>query len=136
MDDSELIRALKQTVKQTHFVPNLTGRDDISPLLTPVRYGLPENADEAVNLFIEQIANLHESDYGDFMRSANLYLCELLLCLKIDGSASYKKIGEMKGYTQFVPSWDVDSTRARLLSDARQCLDLLKKTASEPQQKH
>lgn len=77
--------------------------------------------------FTNQIKDLTETDYGDFMRSAY----DLLLKLRDD--VSYyadpdiqKRIENMKTYLQFNPNWEIESTRNKLLADAVEIDELIK----------
>jgi hypothetical protein len=79
-----------------------------------------------VEMFIENISTSFDYDYGDFMRSANLYLYQLRSALEpILNSKIERKLQEMQSYIQFHPNWDVDSTRDRVIRDATQISDLL-----------
>lgn len=78
-------------------------------------------------VFANQIKNLTETDYGDFMRSAY----DLLLKLRND--VSYyadpdiqTRIESMKTYLQFNPNWEIESTRNKLLADAVEIDELIK----------
>ena len=73
----------------------------------------------AVNNFITKVQSIDDPDYGDFMRRANLYLndlCEELFQMGDSiGCARAKKI---HGYLQYSPSWEIESTRKKVLQDA------------------
>lgn len=78
-------------------------------------------------VFTNQIKDLTETDYGDFMRSAY----DLLLKFR-DDVAYYAdpdiqtRIENMKSYLQFNPNWEIESTRNRLLADAVEIDELIK----------
>lgn len=73
-----------------------------------------------VRKFISQVSSINESDYGDFMRVANVYLNGLRKdCTRTGIYDLEPKISEMQMYLQFAPSWDVPTTKARLLKDAQ-----------------
>lgn len=83
---------------------------------------VPKPVVSSIRRFIDRIQTLEESDYGDFMREANLYLLDLeesLNSLVVD-EVCLSKLYDMQIYTQFYPNWDIESTRKRLLADARQ----------------
>jgi hypothetical protein len=76
--------------------------------------------------FISEILSIEESDYGDFMRLANLYLNQLRKDLSIYYDKNInKKIDEMQIYLQFTPKWEVESTRKRVLADANYLKELI-----------
>ena len=85
-----------------------------------MNFGLPADSSQAIALFTEQITNLNESDYGDFMRSINLYLCDLLANPGAKDPRLHEKLHEIQAYIQFLPNWDIESTRARLLADCHE----------------
>lgn len=91
----------------------------INPAWMPARR-VPKPELSAIRRFIDRIQNLNESDYGDFMREANLYLLDLEESLCSTNERCLSKLYDMQMYTQFYPNWDVESTRKRLLADARQ----------------
>lgn len=67
--------------------------------------------------FMNSIISIDDPDYGDFMRKANFYLSDLAFRLR-----GYKpvddEIAQMKEYLQYLPDWQVEETRTRLLKDA------------------
>jgi len=75
---------------------------------------------DAVKNFIQNILNIQDPDYGDFMRKANLYIVDLGEQLK---ETPYKDVHEriknMQSYVQFYSNWDIQSTRDRIISDTR-----------------
>lgn len=73
----------------------------------------------AVEKFVNDIKNIHEYDYGDFMRAANHCLIDLKHEMdRLPYQDVHKKLQEMQGYIQFNPNWDVDSTFEKALKDA------------------
>ena len=76
--------------------------------------------------FIIKTSSLTGSDYGDFMRSENVYLNQLIKHLIIlEDKNINSKLAEMQTYLQFMPNWDISSTRDKLLSDAHYLEELL-----------
>lgn len=71
----------------------------------------------SIDLFVERVRDSCDSDYGDFMRKMNLYLIYLKEHLSGANSDVQGKLSEMQTYTQFASNWNVESTKARLLSD-------------------
>jgi hypothetical protein len=72
-----------------------------------------------VRNFIDNILDINECDYGDFMRPANTYLNKLIEdCHRQGIRDADKKLTEMKLYLQFAPNWDVESTRKKILKDS------------------
>lgn len=75
--------------------------------------------------FLKQIKSIDDTDYGDFMRRANLYLNELQ-----DESPSVanpviaERIQAMKQYVQYKPNWDIESTRQNIEADAENLIFL------------
>ena len=77
-----------------------------------------------MNSFLEKfstdIANIYNTDYGDFMRTANTYLNHLRDDLSENGGArAHQKLNEMQMYLQFTPNWEIESSREKLLRDAK-----------------
>ena len=76
--------------------------------------------------FSTDVANIYETDYGDFMRKANTYLNHLRDDLSEAGTEStHQKLNEMQKYLQFTATWDIESTRKKLLADAKSINALL-----------
>ncbi len=70
--------------------------------------------------FSTDITNIYDTDYGDFMRTANTYLNNLRDDLsKNGGERAHQKLNEMQMYLQFTPNWEIESTRKKLLADAK-----------------
>lgn len=90
--------------------------------------------DPSVKKFVNQVNSINEHDYGDFMRAANTYLNEFRLSCDRSGFFDLgNQFSKMQLYLQFVPNWDVNSTRTKLLVDAEYLNDLL--VAHQPQEK-
>jgi hypothetical protein len=65
--------------------------------------------------FINEIHDIDETDYGDFMRKANHGL--VILMEKIYDSSPpeiEKLLDELKYHIDYMPNWDVDSTREKV----------------------
>ena len=67
--------------------------------------------------FIKNITSIDDPDYGDFMGKANFYLSDLAFRLR-GYKAVDDEISQMKEYLQYLPHWQVEETRKRLLKDA------------------
>ena len=119
MDNKELFHA----VDQTHYVSNPHARekksDGIHPDYQPEHFAIPESGMAAIDLFIERISALSESDYGDFMREANLYICDLKETFDVAHVRYPEVIERIQNYTQFFADWRIEPTRDRILRDAR-----------------
>jgi len=74
----------------------------------------------ALDLFIKTVQDTDEWDYGDCMRIWNHDLMYLRDHLKDTTPWALSKLDQMKFYIQYQPNWDVPSTRARILQDARE----------------
>jgi hypothetical protein len=75
--------------------------------------------DTNIEKFIMDIDEIHESDYGDFMRKANNYILKLRRRMRnFHDQDIDHKIDEMQDYVQFHPSWEVEATREKVLHDA------------------
>jgi hypothetical protein len=82
----------------------------------------PKTDLQAVDFFIQEASKVEEYDYGDCMREWNrelLYLKAHLQPLKEDPWLA-EKLNDMQMYIQFVPNWDVDSTKERILKDSHE----------------
>ena len=74
---------------------------------------------QLIEKFKQDICEILDSDYGDFMRKANVYLQSLKAAGKARANPEIeKRIAEMQLYIQYFPNWNVDSTRSRILKDA------------------
>jgi hypothetical protein len=76
--------------------------------------------------FSQRLSEILESDYGDFMRAANVYLNHLRaqLCALNDKNLN-QRLDQMQMCLQFCPNWDVESTRELLRKDTVYLDDLL-----------
>lgn len=75
--------------------------------------------------FLKHIRSIDETDYGDFMRKANLYLNEL----KEEPSAAEnpviaERIEAMQKYIQYHPNWDIPTTREQIEMDTENLIFL------------
>lgn len=76
--------------------------------------------------FKKNISEILQHDYGDFMRTANLYLNDLRNILEILFDKNINtRLDSMQIYLQFSPNWDVESTRVQLFTDTQYIDDLL-----------
>lgn len=65
--------------------------------------------------FINEINDIDETDYGDFMRKANHGLVILTDKIYAGSSSEVKKLlYELKYHIDYMPNWDVDSTREKV----------------------
>lgn len=78
----------------------------------------PKTPIEAIQFFIDEAGKVGEYDYGDCMREWNRELLYLKAHLKNQSPWVSKKLNEMQMYIQFVPNWDVESTRERIMKDS------------------
>ncbi len=77
--------------------------------------------------FVRNISSILEYDYGDFMRFANVYLNRLSAELKTLGDKDIdQKMAQMKMYIQYVPNWDVELTRKKVMRDSLYLRDILR----------
>jgi len=66
--------------------------------------------------FINEISDIDETDYGDFMRKANHGLVILMEKVYDSSTPVVKKLlDELKYHIDYMPNWDVDSTREKVL---------------------
>ena len=71
-----------------------------------------------VQNFKNEVSQINEYDYGDFMRSANVYLNKLRGDLSyFDDKSINQRIDYIQGYLQFNPNWDIELTRDMLTKD-------------------
>ncbi len=81
---------------------------------------------EQIKKFIDEIRSINEVDYGDFMRVANCILIDLREeCHRRSIQDLDKKIFQIQNYLQFSPSWQVETTRQRILKDSFHLDELL-----------
>ncbi len=79
-----------------------------------------------IEKFVSDVTFIQSNDYGDFMRQTNLYLNELDQELKrLPYKDIHEKIAEMKNYTQYHPTWNLEPTLKKILSDAHYIDSLL-----------
>jgi hypothetical protein len=79
-----------------------------------------QNEKTPIDSFIDEIKDIDEVDYGDFMRKANHALT--ILMDKIYDSSNPKVkhcLEELKFIIQFLPNWNVELTREKTFSIAR-----------------
>ncbi len=80
---------------------------------------------KAVRKFIENVNSIDETDYGDFMRKANVYLNHLKSDLAPMPQDIRSKVFEMQLYLQFISSWEIEPTRRRIVTDAMYVNELI-----------
>ncbi|OFZ29154.1 MAG: hypothetical protein A2622_14020 [Bdellovibrionales bacterium RIFCSPHIGHO2_01_FULL_40_29] len=81
---------------------------------------MKDSAKETVKKFIQNISEITELDYGDFMRKANHYLMELQENIQTPTDQTTQYIlNDMKQHLQFNPNWDIESTRHFILNEAQ-----------------
>jgi hypothetical protein len=65
--------------------------------------------------FINEVSDIDETDYGDFMRKANHGLVILMEKIYDSSTPVVKKLlDELKYHIDYMPNWDVDSTREKV----------------------
>lgn len=80
----------------------------------------PQDPVAALDLFVREASAVNEYDYGDCMRIWNHELLYLKDHLKNTSPWALGKVQEMQNFVQFNPSWEVDSTREKILQAARE----------------
>jgi hypothetical protein len=80
---------------------------------------------KAVEKFINNLKQIEDPDYGDFMRKANVYLNNLKIDLSPMERDIHAKIFEMQLYLQFISSWEIEPTRRRIIRDAEYVQELV-----------
>lgn len=80
---------------------------------------------KAVEKFINNLQEISDPDYGDFMRKANIYLNDLKTDLKPMKQDVRSKIFEIQLYLQFISTWEIEPTRRRIIRDALYVDELL-----------
>lgn len=101
--------------------------DGVHPEISPAdSFGRPESDEHALDVFLESLEVLEFSDYGDFMRCVNLYLCRLKECLRHRTPDILEKIEEIRRRVQYSPDWCIESTRPWLLSKALELRDYVR----------
>ncbi|HVK60808.1 MAG TPA: hypothetical protein VM432_04625 [Bdellovibrionales bacterium] len=108
---------LEESTKDTKFIANPDGDGVLHPLREPADFAPVYGALEAIDLFKERIEGIVEGDYGDFMRRAQTYFLEMTEEIGPLEKALRPRLRWIEEYLQFLPNWDIDSTRARLLVD-------------------
>lgn len=82
--------------------------------------------------FINEINDIDETDYGDFMRRANHGLVILTDKIYTGSSSEVKKLlYELKYIIDYMPNWDVDSTREKVQLLAQEIKSATDKNPSE-----
>lgn len=73
----------------------------------------------SISRFIQNLSEISDPDYGDFMRKANHYLLELETeTKKIASERILAHLANMKDDIQFNPNWDIESTRKKVILEA------------------
>jgi hypothetical protein len=76
--------------------------------------------------FRQNINDISEHDYGDFMRAANVFLNSFIENLQILSDKNINlRLSKIKNYLQYTPNWDVDSTRILMAEDTKYLDELL-----------
>ena len=78
----------------------------------------------AIEQFSRQVANLNESDYGDFKRKAGLYLSQLESHLA-STAVVRSELQRIRMFLLFLPDFNVRTTQHRTLEAAKHLLKLL-----------
>lgn len=86
----------------------------------------PASRAQAVEFFIETVAELYEKDYGDFMRRVVLYMDRMAMDVRGAPPEVVKIFTSMKQYLVYQPNFDIESTRVRILRDAQEIARRLK----------
>lgn len=77
-------------------------------------------------VFRKNLSQILEYDYGDFMRSANVYLNKLRAELHVINDKNIDcRLDRMQMYLVFTPNWDIELTRKLLAKDTKYIDDLL-----------
>ena len=75
--------------------------------------------------FLKQVKSIDETDYGDFMRKANLYLNELKEEKStVENPVIADRIVAMQKYIQYHPNWDIPSTLEQIEIDTENLIYL------------
>lgn len=83
--------------------------------------------DARIEKFVDDLNDIHEAEYGDFMRKANQHIIELRNEMHhFHDKAIDQQIDEIQDYVQFNPTWMIEGTRFRALKDAGKIDKLLK----------
>lgn len=74
----------------------------------------------SIKKFIQNVSEINDPDYGDFMRKANHYLLELEKEItKKSNERILDYLSQMKKEIQFSPNWDIGTTRQKIILEAR-----------------
>lgn len=125
-DDTNDLPHLSNSVDHSTFKVNPNAEVGLHPLIQVDRYAPVPTPMEGALLFHETILSIHTLDYGDFMRQANFAIKRLQQALSRQEIPLTDVILQMKTYVQFSPSWDVESTKARLIKDTDELIILLR----------
>ena len=106
--------------------------DRMHPQESPFARNDFARAEAAVHDFLAKIDEDGESEYGDFMRRANLYLVDLQDAIGWMSVPVRCRLYHMQDYVQFRSSWDLDSTRTHLRSDALALQNLFSASPLDP----
>ena len=81
----------------------------------------------SIEKFVKRTKSISDSEYGDFMRTENVYLNHLIRELNplVDDRNINRRLVEMQTYLQFTPNWDVSLTKEKLLEDAQYIDELM-----------
>lgn len=81
----------------------------------------------SIEKFVKRTKSISDSEYGDFMRTENVYLNHLIRELNplVDDRNINRRLVEMQTYLQFTPNWDVNLTKEKLLEDAQYIDELM-----------
>jgi len=111
---------------------NPVGDGHLHPTLSPEdEFERPRDDEQAIELFIEQIGAVDDSDYGDYMRRVNLYILELKDQLRYRRIEILRRLDELQYEVQFVPEWSTEATRPLVARAAEDLRRLLQKPAIE-----
>ena len=81
--------------------------------------------------FRKNISEIHENDYGDFMRAANVYLNEMRTGLKdLKKRRIHVRLDQMQVYLQFKPNGNIKLTKEMLFNDTNSIEELLHRSES------
>ncbi len=72
---------------------------------------------EAILRFIQNVSQIQELDYGDFMRKANHYLIDLE-----NQPDAGNLVADMKLHLQYRPNWNIESTKDYILKEAEHAI--------------
>jgi hypothetical protein len=71
----------------------------------------------SIDKFVAEVKDIDEIDYGDFMRKANHALTILTERIYDKSTPKVKfLLNELKDIIQFMPNWNIESTKARIFS--------------------